>query len=84
MAEWPKFQSLRFVQAAKIVSIHGTADPGPIVILVDPGNGTRESFETTDPGMMKRCNVGDYAMLYPDGVKSVQPKEAFEDNYAPV
>jgi hypothetical protein len=31
--------------------------------------------------MMDRVTVGDYAMLYPDGFRSVSPKKAFEEGY---
>ena len=32
-------------------------------------------------GMAERAQIGDYAILYPDGFKSVSPRKAFEEGY---
>lgn len=73
MAKWPTFKSHRIVQAKPIIA--ATDDH----IVVDGC----EHFETTEPAMMARAAVGDYAMIYPDGYRSVCPKAQFEAGYSP-
>ena len=43
----------------------------------------REPFVPTEPGMAKRAEVGGYAILYPDGFKSISPQKQFEEGYTP-
>jgi hypothetical protein len=79
MNDWPEYVSHKVVRAAKIVGITDTG-----VIMVDPFDGNNAvPFEPTEPGMSKRANVGDWAMLYPDGFKSISPAKAFEEGYSP-
>lgn len=84
MSDWPKYESHKIVQAAKIVSINDDNGEGENFFWVDPGTGTWEKFSPTEPGMFKRAGVGDWAMLYPDGFRSVSPAKAFEEGYKPV
>jgi hypothetical protein len=91
MTDWPKYESHKIVQAARIILVD--RDPTGIVIMVDPdpnsGNpnlpqsatGTCERFEPTMPEMAKNAQVGDWAMLYPDGYKSISPRKQFEGGY---
>ena len=37
----------------------------------------------TVPDMTARATMGDWAMVYPDGFKSISPAKAFEDGYTP-
>jgi hypothetical protein len=75
---WPHYRAHKVVQAAPIVGISRNK-----TITVDPSNGANpaEVFEPTEPGMKARCVVGDYAMIYRDGYRSVCPKKEFEDGY---
>ncbi len=76
MSNWPRYESHKIVQAAKIVSI---ADG---VIYVDPhGSAEPEVFEPSVDGMAAKAEVGGYAILYPDGFKSISPAKAFEEGY---
>jgi hypothetical protein len=80
MTEWPQYESHKIVRAAKIVEIveHG----GNLSILVKPyGDDTVERFVPTEPAMILRAEVGDWAMLYPDGYKSISPAKQFEEGY---
>lgn len=80
MTDWPKYQSHKIVQAAPIVEIVDAG--GTLSILVKPyGDDRVEAFVTTEPGMMARCEPGDYAMIYRDGYRSVCPKKEFDDGY---
>lgn len=79
---WPKYQSHKIIQAAKIVSIHNDFGQGEHFLWVDPGTGVLEKFAPTELGMLDRAEVGGYAVSY-DGGKflSVSPKEAFDGGY---
>lgn len=83
MNDWPKYVSHKVVSAAVIMQIDEPTDETTArVLFVDPlGDGKTEPFVTTEPGMMARCQVGDYAMVYRDGYRSVCPKKEFEDGY---
>ena len=73
MPYWPKYQSHKIVEAMPITGI----SPGGAVVV-----GPRhEAFYPTEAGMASRAEVGDYAIVYPDGFKSISPKAAFEDGY---
>jgi hypothetical protein len=86
MSDWPKYESHKVVQAAKIVWVGKSAPDGAkIVISVEAvEDGPREYFEPTVPEMAQKAEVGGYAMLYPDGFKSISPAKAFEEGYTPV
>lgn len=84
MTDWPKYESHKVVQAAKIVRLEyrgKDASSGILRIYVDPGNTAEEEFWPSEIGMMQRAEVGGWAMLYPDGFKSLSPKKVFEDGY---
>lgn len=83
MSDWPKYQSHKIIQAAKIVAVHNDFGEGQHFFWVDPGTGSLEKFIPTEAEMLNRAGVGDYAMLYPDGSRSVCPKASFEDGYRP-
>jgi hypothetical protein len=80
MSEWAKYMSHKVVHATPIVRIDGEAR----VLFVDPHGTGPELFEPTEPAMRQHCVVGDYAMRYRDGYRSVCPKAEFEDGYAPL
>lgn len=80
MNDWPKYESHKIVQAAKIIGIVGHG--AELHLLVAPtDNASCESFQATEPSMTARAKIGDWAMLYPDGFKSVSPAKAFEEGY---
>ena len=81
MSDWPKYESHKIVQAAKIVGF-ATRESGVRVCIVHGPDGD-EAFSPTVPGMLERAEVGDWAMLYPDGFRSISPAKAFEDGYTP-
>lgn len=84
MSEWSKFVSHKTVSAAPIVEIVDSG--GTLALLVKPyadDPDLVERFTPTEPGMLNRCQVGDYAMIYRDGYRSVCPKKEFEDGYSP-
>lgn len=83
MADWPKYTSHKVVQAAKIVWVSTGNAPGATrQIHVDPlGNGVVEAFAPNVPAMAEKARVGDYAIIYEDGFRSVSPARAFEDGY---
>lgn len=79
MTNWPEYKSHKIVRAAKIVAI--TDHPGGTrTIMVRPENSYEpEPFEPNLANMP--ANVGDWAMLYPDGYKSISPAKAFAEGY---
>lgn len=81
MSEWPSYQSHKIIQAAVIKAVHTDFDEASKFFWVDPGTGDLEKFRTTEPGMMNRAGIGDYALKYPDGFTSVCPKAQFEGGY---
>lgn len=90
MTDWPRYESHKVVQATPIVRIDGGyvfvnngSDRIPIALFVAP-DGVQKRFDTTEPAMMARANVGDWAILYSDGYKSISPAKAFEEGYTRV
>lgn len=88
MSNWPKYESHKIVQAAKIVRIEDPSG-GPSglqvrVIWVSVDDGPEEIFDPTVPGMREKAEVGGYAMLYSDGFKSISPAKQFEEGYTRV
>lgn len=83
MSNWPKYESHKIVQAAKIIRLEyrGKDASSGILRVFVPGNATEEEFWTSEIGMMQRAEVGGYAVIYEDGFKSISPAKAFEDGY---
>lgn len=80
--DWPQWRSHKVVHATPIIGVDENADPR--ALYVDPTNsGTGSQFIPTQEGMEKRAGVGDYAIIYRDGYRSVCPKQEFEDGYVP-
>lgn len=81
MADWPQYESHKVVKATLIVRVDGKPTPGvPKALFVAP-DGVEKRFETTEPAMMNRAEVGWYAVLYEDGYKSCSPSGTFEAGY---
>ena len=86
MSSWPRYESHKIVQAAKIVGVEGNTEVVPPVIWVRPDGAEFdaapvERFEPTVPNMAMKAEVGGWAILYPDGFKSISPAKAFEEGY---
>lgn len=81
MSSWPKYQSHKVVQAAQIVGFDTRDTGGRVCAMVDPGTGVLETFTPTVPDMLEKAEVGGWAMLYPDGFRSISPAKQFEDGY---
>lgn len=80
--DWPQWRSHKVVRATPIIGVDENADPR--ALYVDPTNsGTGQQFIPTQAGMEKRAGVGDYAMIYLDGFRSVCPKQQFDEGYSP-
>lgn len=80
--DWPQWQSHAVVRATPIIGVDEHAEPR--ALYVDPTNsGTGSQFIPTQAGMETRCGVGDYAIIYPDGFRSVCPKGQFDERYSP-
>ena len=77
MVEWPEYEIRKRVRALPIVrkALDGV---GLEVLVVEPAPGEFEVFEPTEEGMARRVTVGDYAIYYPDGFRSVNIKANFE------
>ena len=75
MTDWPSYESHKIVKALPVVA------RGLRELVVQHEDGTRELFEPNLGGMAERAQIGDYAILYPDGFKSVSPRKAFEEGY---
>lgn len=83
MSDWPKYESHKIVQAAKIVAFDTRDTGGRICAIVDPGTGELEVFKPTVAEMLEKAEFGSWAMLYPDGFRSISPAKQFEDGYTP-
>lgn len=85
MSDWPKYESHKIVQAAKITRLEfdlAGGRIGPVTkIYVDPGDGTEEAFWPTIDDMAQKAETGGWAILYPDGFKSISPAKQFEEGY---
>jgi hypothetical protein len=84
MADWPKYESHKIVQAAKVVGFK-TMDGSDTGIrscaLVDPGDGVPVTFAPNEQVMLNKASIGDYAILYEDEYASISPAKAFEEGY---
>lgn len=83
MSDWPKYESHKIVQAARIVTLVPDGDGNCVGVMVDPGTGVEEEFHPSIAGMLENAEIGGWAMLYPDGYRSISPAKAFEEGYAP-
>ncbi len=79
MTDWPEYDSHKIVRAAVIVSI--VPHPGGTrAIMVQAREG--EPSEPFAPNLANMpANLGDYAVVYPDGYKSISPRKAFLTGY---
>lgn len=77
MSDWPKYQSHKIIQAKPIIGFDRRDTGGAVCAIVEGG----ETFTPNQMGMLEGARVGDYAMLYPDGYKSISPKDVFEEGY---
>lgn len=83
MTDRPEYESHKVVRAARIMVVD-TEFPGDPVLWVRPegrASEVNDRFIPTHIGMLHEARVGDWAMLYPDGYKSISPAEAFEEGY---
>lgn len=88
MTDWPEYESHKVVRAAKIVGVEKNHGGGRIVqkIWVRPagaefdGCGIDEFWPTIGE-MAEKAEIGGYAVLYPDGFKSISPEKAFDEGY---
>ena len=82
-ADWPAYRSHKIIHALPIVRVIAATDAHPFQrLFVEPEAGrAMEEFVPTEAGMANRVTVGDYAVRYPDGFKSVSPQKAFTDGY---
>lgn len=82
MIDWPEYESHKVVRAARIAElIYDRPDGDVVSVVVVPEGGEPEEFTPTEQSMLKHAKVGGWAMLYPDGFRSVSPAKAFEDGY---
>ncbi len=93
MTEWPQYESHKVVRAARIVSVERRPVGAElanmsieqrwalVTIMVDPGTGVFEPFQPTMLDMRNHAEVGAWAMVYPDGFKSISPARAFTEGY---
>lgn len=81
MSDWPEYETRKRVRAAKIVGVE--LEPGGEKVsrlMINPGSGVPwEHFVPTEPTMMEHVRDGNgYALLYPDGFRSVIQSPKFE------
>ena len=86
MSDWPKYESHKIVRAARIIGfdMSSTGEARRACATVDPGTGYYpEAFNPTHDVMLEEAKIGDWAIIYSDGFKSISPAKAFEDGYTP-
>lgn len=86
MTDWPEYESHKVVRAAKIVGFDMRDTGGKVCAWVrvageEHDGDPFEMFNPTVPAMLDKAEAGDWAMLYPDGFKSVCPAKQFEEGY---
>lgn len=83
--EMLRYRSHKIVKAAPIVSIGAktSADTNRVLIIEVP-DGSQHPFVPNVAEMADNATVGDYAVEYEDGYRSVSPRKAFEDGYTRV
>lgn len=81
MSDWPEYVSHKVVRAAKIVNQERDASGTVISVEVELPDGSKEWCAATVPAMTEKAQIGDWAMLYPDGFRSISPAKQFEDGY---
>jgi hypothetical protein len=59
----------------------GGRDSDGTLYVKGPDGSFSEVFAPDVPAMAEKASLGDYAVIYEDGYKSVSPKAAFEDGY---
>lgn len=80
MTDWPTYESHKIVRALPICRVD-RGDDGKIFVTLRHEDGTKEEFEPTKSQMLDQAEVGGFAILYPDGFKSISPRKAFEEGY---
>ncbi len=78
---WKQYRSHKIVKAAPIVSIGPKTSEGTQAVLILEDN---EPFVPNVAEMADKANVGDYAVEYEDGYRSVSPAAAFEAGYTEI
>ena len=81
MSDWPEYESHKVVRAAQIIWIERDQAGDVREIVVRSTGDDRETFWPTVGAMASQAEVGGYAVLYPDGFKSISPEKAFDDGY---
>lgn len=85
MTEWPKYESHKVVQAAKIVEFDLRNGKRTCALVDNVADEVLlERFHPTHAAMLEGAQIGDWAMLYPDGFRSISPAKAFEEGYRKV
>lgn len=75
---WKQYRSHKIVKAAPILKIDDKLT-GKFLIL-----DNNEQFIPNIAEMANRASIGDYAIEYEDGYKSISPKAAFENGYTEI
>lgn len=86
MSDWPKYVSHKVVQAAQIIAFSYDEKFRPeaaIVVYNTDGSMEQEEFRPNLQAQLDGAQVGDWAMKYADGYKSISPAKAFEEGYTP-
>lgn len=78
---WKEYRSHKNVKASPITSIGKKTSSDTATVLVVDGS---EPFTPNVSEMADNAAVGDYAVIYEDGYRSVSPKKAFEDGYTQI
>lgn len=82
MGDWPQYESHKVVRAAQIKAFDVTAGERVCAMVDNPADEVLfEKFNPTVAEMLDRAEIGDWAILYDDGFKSISPAKAFEEGY---
>jgi hypothetical protein len=74
---WPIYQSDKIVRAAAIVGLGS----GGLVFVVTKAFGPREAFQPTPVENAHSPAIGDYAVVFANGLRAVIPKKQFEEDF---
>lgn len=78
MSDWPEYETRKRVRAKQIVWFETNEDAQRYAAVIRSDGDEKETFIPNEPGMLARVEVGDYAITYPDGFKSVNTAANFE------
>lgn len=84
MSDWPEYETRKRVRAKQIVWFETNERAQRHAAVLRSDGDEKEMFVPTEPAMLGSVEVGDYAITYSNGWRSVNTKANFEATAVPV